>query len=152
MVHPLCLLDALEVSLARPHPDLLAAAQPVVANPHDGLETVVRVPDTGHLDHAPAPARLGEDDFGVMVQRVRRSVPPGELGPSPTSGSESTPAGPGTRRTRWVDLAADTPSRTTDRSTTGASAPLRAARPLCDRFLRTQPVSRAPTPHRAHSG
>jgi hypothetical protein len=36
MAHPLCLLDALDVSFARSHPDPLATAEPVVANPHDG--------------------------------------------------------------------------------------------------------------------
>jgi hypothetical protein len=44
MVHPLGLLDTLPVSLARPHPDLLAADQVVITNPHDGLLAERRAP------------------------------------------------------------------------------------------------------------
>jgi hypothetical protein len=67
MVHPLCLLDALDVSLARPHPDPLAPAEPMVANPHDGLGAMGGSAYPGLLDHPPAPTGLGEDGFGVVV-------------------------------------------------------------------------------------
>ncbi len=36
VVHSLCPFDPLAVALARPHPDLLVTAEPVVADPHDG--------------------------------------------------------------------------------------------------------------------
>jgi hypothetical protein len=60
------LLDSFSVSLARPDPDLLAADKPGVANPHDGLVAERRAPRAlPVVDHAPAPAGLGEDGVGV---------------------------------------------------------------------------------------
>jgi hypothetical protein len=67
MVRPLCLLNTHAVSLAGPHPDLLATAGPVVADPHHGLRTMVGSPHPNGLDHPPASAGLGEDGVGVLV-------------------------------------------------------------------------------------
>src|ERR1035441_9815616 len=60
-------LDPFPVPVARPHPDALATAKPVVANPHDGLGAVIGSPHAGRLDHAPASAGLGEDRVGIVV-------------------------------------------------------------------------------------
>jgi len=67
MVHPLCLLDSLDVSLTRPHANPLATAEPVVANPHDRLRAMVRSAHPGLLDHPPAATGLREDGVGVVV-------------------------------------------------------------------------------------
>ena len=65
MVDPLCTLDALSVPLARPDPNLLATAQPVIADPFNGLGAEVGSAHAGLLDHPPAPAGLGE--YGIRV-------------------------------------------------------------------------------------
>ena len=68
MVHRLCILDTLDVAVAGPHPDLLAADKPVVADPHDWFLAERRA--AGALvvvDHPPTPAALGE-------RRPRRSA------------------------------------------------------------------------------
>jgi hypothetical protein len=44
MAHPLGLLDALDVPVTRPHPNLLPADEVVVANPYDGLLAERRAP------------------------------------------------------------------------------------------------------------
>ncbi len=69
MTHPLCLLDAPDVPLARPDANPLAIGEPVVAHPHDRLRAMVRSAHSGRLDHAPAPPGLGEHSVGVVVGR-----------------------------------------------------------------------------------
>jgi hypothetical protein len=63
-------LDPFDAPLARPHPDALATAELVVANPHDGLSSMGRSTYPGLLDHAPPPAGLGEHGLGAVVDSV----------------------------------------------------------------------------------
>jgi hypothetical protein len=56
MAHRLWVLDAFSVPVTRPHPDLPAAAEPVVADPHDGLGAMV---GRALKRHAHSPTREG---------------------------------------------------------------------------------------------